>query len=241
VREERCGVEIWQRLEVGDEIPMPGHAMCVERLDKERAMVVRSSNGAWVLSFELRPQNGRTRLISRNRFDTSAWKSKDWLGYAGMEPGSGVMERKTLRMPSTAFSTICLGSVDTVPPSQSVELGSRNAGDVRAHLPGCDPAPDRSLGTAAARCERSAGEEGRKLGRLLIGSSVAIAPGRVRFCPPVLRDLGWAKLLHERKRALELPALIAEGAERPRQAERLGRSVEVEADQHAGGPRLTRG
>jgi hypothetical protein len=29
-----------------------------------------------------------TRLISRNRFDTSAWKAKDWLGYPIMEPGS---------------------------------------------------------------------------------------------------------------------------------------------------------
>jgi hypothetical protein len=36
------------------------------------------------------------RLVSRNRFDTSAWKSKDWLGYAAMEPGSWVMERKML-------------------------------------------------------------------------------------------------------------------------------------------------
>jgi hypothetical protein len=59
-------------------------------------MVFRSSNHAWVWSFELRPANGRTRLISRNRFDSSAWKTKDWLGYAFMEPGSWVMEHKML-------------------------------------------------------------------------------------------------------------------------------------------------
>jgi hypothetical protein len=75
---------------------MPGHAMRVERLDKEQAMVIRSSNGAWVWSFELRPTNGHTRLISRNRFDTFAWRAKDWLGYPVVEPGSWLMERKML-------------------------------------------------------------------------------------------------------------------------------------------------
>ena len=38
----------FQNLKVGDEIPMPGYTMRVERLDPERAMVVRSSNHAWV-------------------------------------------------------------------------------------------------------------------------------------------------------------------------------------------------
>jgi hypothetical protein len=103
--ERRLGVDIrnvdrivpeLQGLEVGDEIQMPGYTMRVERLVAERAMVVRSSNHAWVWSFELRPANGRTRLVSRNRFDSSAWKTKDWLGYAFMEPGSWVMERKML-------------------------------------------------------------------------------------------------------------------------------------------------
>src|SRR6266511_3419936 len=83
--ERRLGVDIHnvdrvvaelQNLKLGDEIPMPGYAMRVERLDKEQAMVIRSSNGAWVWSFELRPTNGHTRLISRNRFDTSAWTAK---------------------------------------------------------------------------------------------------------------------------------------------------------------------
>ena len=38
----------FQNLKVGDEIPMPGYTMRVERLDPERAMVVRSGNHAWV-------------------------------------------------------------------------------------------------------------------------------------------------------------------------------------------------
>jgi hypothetical protein len=103
--ERRLGIDIenvdrvvpeLQNLKVGDEIPMPGYAMRVERLDSERALVIRSSNGAWIWSFELRPSNGHTRLISRNRIDSKAWTAKDWLGYPIMEPGSWVMERKML-------------------------------------------------------------------------------------------------------------------------------------------------
>lgn len=103
--ERRLGIEIrnvdrvvpeLQGLRVGDEIPMPGYAMRVERLDRERAMVVRSSNGGWVWAFELRAAGGRTRLVSRNRIDRARWTAKDWLGYPVMEPGSWVMERKML-------------------------------------------------------------------------------------------------------------------------------------------------
>jgi hypothetical protein len=49
-----------------------------------------------VWSFELRPTKGHTRLISRNRFDTSRLPWKDKLAYPVIEPGSWVMERKML-------------------------------------------------------------------------------------------------------------------------------------------------
>ncbi len=103
--ERRLGVDIrnvdrvvpeLQDLRVGDEIPMPGYAMRVERLDPERAMVVRAGTGGWVWAFELRPAGGRTRLVSRNRIDPARWGLRDWLGYPVMEPGSWVMERKML-------------------------------------------------------------------------------------------------------------------------------------------------
>jgi hypothetical protein len=103
--ERRLGIDIhnvdWivpelQDLKVGDEIEMPGYKMRVERLDHERAMVIRSSNGAWLWAFELRPTDGHTRLISRNSFDTSALRLQDWLAYPVIEPGSWVMERKML-------------------------------------------------------------------------------------------------------------------------------------------------
>ena len=102
--ERRLGIDIrntdrvipeLQHLKVGDEIPMPGYPMRVERLDPGQAMVVRSSNHAWVWSFELRPA-GDTRLISRNRFDASVLPLKDKLAYPVIEPGSWVMERKML-------------------------------------------------------------------------------------------------------------------------------------------------
>ena len=75
---------------------MPGYAMRVERLERERAMVVRSSTGAWLWAFELRAGDGHTRLLSRNSFDTSKLQLKDWLAYPVVEPGSWVMERKML-------------------------------------------------------------------------------------------------------------------------------------------------
>ena len=103
--ERRLGIDIrnvdrvvpeLQGLTVGDEIPMPGYAMRVERLDAQRAMVVRSENGGWVWAFELRPTAAGTRLVSRNRIDRSRWAARDWLAYPVMEPGSWVMERKML-------------------------------------------------------------------------------------------------------------------------------------------------
>jgi hypothetical protein len=103
--ERRLGIDIrpvhrivpeLQQLTVGDEIGMPDYTMRIERLDRERAMVIRSSNGAWVWSFELHMAGGHTRLISRNRFDRSRLSRGDRLAYPIVEPGSWVMERKML-------------------------------------------------------------------------------------------------------------------------------------------------
>ena len=70
--------------------------MRVERLDPEQVLVFRSSNKAWMWAFELRRTDGRTRLISRNSFDTSKLRLQDWIAYPIIEPGSWVMERKML-------------------------------------------------------------------------------------------------------------------------------------------------
>ncbi len=103
--ERRLGVEMQntdrivpelQHMAVGDEFPMPGYTFRVEIFEPERTLAFRTSDGRWVWSFQLVPSDGHTRLISRNRFDTSTYKTKDWMGYAVMEPGSWVMERKML-------------------------------------------------------------------------------------------------------------------------------------------------
>ena len=41
-----------------------------------------------VVSFELQPTAGHTRLISRNRFDTALLPLRDKLAYPVIEPGS---------------------------------------------------------------------------------------------------------------------------------------------------------
>ena len=64
-------------------------------VEAERVLAIRSADGNWVWVFVLEERDGKTRLISRNRFRLP--KLKDKLGMIPMEPGSLVMERKMLR------------------------------------------------------------------------------------------------------------------------------------------------
>ena len=57
-------------------------------------LATQSADGNWVWAFVLDEQDGRTRLISRNRFRLT--KLKDKIGMIPMEPGSLIMERKML-------------------------------------------------------------------------------------------------------------------------------------------------
>jgi hypothetical protein len=88
----------WQDLKVGDVLrsreDRPG--MLVEILDRERALSSRSEAGDWVWTFVLVPENGSTRLISRNRIAMKGAAAGQRLGMLVMEPGSLVMERKML-------------------------------------------------------------------------------------------------------------------------------------------------
>jgi hypothetical protein len=88
----------WQDLEVGDVLrsrdDRPG--MRVEILDPERTLSNRSEAGDWVWTFVLVPENGSTRLISRNRIAMKGAAAGQRLGMLVMEPGSLVMERKML-------------------------------------------------------------------------------------------------------------------------------------------------
>ena len=70
--------------------------MRVEVLETERVLSNRSEAGDWVWTFALRPTNGSTRLISRNRIAMKGAAAGQRLGMLVMEPGSLVMERKML-------------------------------------------------------------------------------------------------------------------------------------------------
>jgi hypothetical protein len=91
-------VSEWQRLNVGDVLrsrqDRPG--MRVEILEPERILSNRSETGDWVWTFALVPDNGSTRLISRNRIAMRGSSAGQRLGMLVMEPGSLVMERKML-------------------------------------------------------------------------------------------------------------------------------------------------
>jgi hypothetical protein len=89
----------FQDLQVGDVLPLnPKVGMRVEVLEPERAMMMRSIDGAWVWAFGLFPdENGQTRLVSRNRIqDPTAGPVARAVSTYVMEPGSLVMERKML-------------------------------------------------------------------------------------------------------------------------------------------------
>jgi hypothetical protein len=69
--------------------------MRYERVEPRRVLATRSEDGNWVWSFVLVEHDGKTRMISRNRFRLPSLTAK--IGMIPMEPGSLVMERKMLR------------------------------------------------------------------------------------------------------------------------------------------------
>ena len=89
----------FQDLKVGDELPLgPGRpVMRVKVCDPERTHAIRFADRNWVWIFALVAEDGRTRLISRNRIATpGAALPVRVFNMLLMEPGSLVMERKML-------------------------------------------------------------------------------------------------------------------------------------------------
>jgi hypothetical protein len=85
----------YQHPQVGEGFGFGENQMRYARVDPEHVLALRSLDGNWVWSFVLEERDGRTRLISRNRFRLP--RLRDRLGMVPMEPGSLVMERKMLR------------------------------------------------------------------------------------------------------------------------------------------------
>jgi hypothetical protein len=84
----------YQHPQVGDTLGYGKNRMRFERVEPPRVLATRSQDGNWVWSFVLDEHDGRTRLISRNRFRLPSLTAR--IGMAPMEPASLVMERKML-------------------------------------------------------------------------------------------------------------------------------------------------
>jgi hypothetical protein len=85
----------YQHPRIGDGFGYGGNQMRFARVEPERVLAMQSADGNWVWSFVLDERNGKTRLISRNRFRLP--RLRDRIGMIPMEPGSLIMERKMLR------------------------------------------------------------------------------------------------------------------------------------------------
>ena len=84
----------YQHPQVGDTLGYGKNRMRFERVEPRRVLAIRSEDGNWVWSFVLEEKDGRTRLISRNRFRLPSLTAR--IGMLPMEPASLVMERKML-------------------------------------------------------------------------------------------------------------------------------------------------
>jgi hypothetical protein len=85
----------FQHPHVGDTIGLGANRMRLERVEPEHVLAWRSEDGNWIWTFILDQVDGRTRLVSRNRFRLPTLAAR--LGMLPMEPASLVMERKMLR------------------------------------------------------------------------------------------------------------------------------------------------
>ena len=85
----------YQQPKVGDGFGYGANEMSFRLVQPEHVLATQSADGNWVWTFILEERDGRTRLISRNRFRLP--KLKDRIGMIPMEPASLVMERKMLQ------------------------------------------------------------------------------------------------------------------------------------------------
>jgi hypothetical protein len=85
----------FQDPQVGDTIGFGPNRMRLERVEPERVLAWRSEDGSWVWTFVLEERDGKTRLISRNRFRLPTLGAR--IAMLPMEPASLVMEAKMLR------------------------------------------------------------------------------------------------------------------------------------------------
>ena len=85
----------FQHPQVGDGFGYGPNEMSFRVVEPEHVLAAQSKDGNWVWTFVIEEtHDGKTRLISRNRFRLP--KVKDKIGMIPMEPGSLLMERRML-------------------------------------------------------------------------------------------------------------------------------------------------
>jgi hypothetical protein len=84
----------YQQPQVGDGFGSGANKLSFRIVEPEHTLAAQSADGNWVWSFILDERDGRTRLISRNRFRLP--RLGDRIGMIPMEPGSLLMERRML-------------------------------------------------------------------------------------------------------------------------------------------------
>jgi hypothetical protein len=85
----------YQNPQVGDGFGHGSDKVRYELVERERVLAMRTQDGNWVWSFIVDERQGKTRLISRNRFRLP--RLRDKIAMIPMEPGSLIMERKMLQ------------------------------------------------------------------------------------------------------------------------------------------------
>ena len=85
----------FQHPQVGEGFGYGPNQMSFRRVEPERVLAAQSADGNWVWTFVLEPQDGSTRLVSRNRYRLPTIRAR--IGMLPMEPASLLMERKMLR------------------------------------------------------------------------------------------------------------------------------------------------
>jgi hypothetical protein len=98
----------FQHPALGDGFSLGKNEMRIGRVDPERALAWRSSDGNWTWTFVLEEHDGSTRLISRNRYRLPTLAMR--IAMLPMEPASLVMETKMLRGIKARAETLAVRS-----------------------------------------------------------------------------------------------------------------------------------
>jgi hypothetical protein len=138
----------FQHPQAGDTIGLGKSQMRTEIVEPARVLSTRSDDGNWVWTFVLSEHEGRTRLISRNRFRLPTRAAR--LAMLPMAPGSLVMERKTLLGIKERSERLASGRPDHSTRSGGRLAVSATAEEARDTLPGDDLIPDADITSTRA-------------------------------------------------------------------------------------------